>query len=156
MGKMQTEGIDKLIHDMENAGDGSGELAEDMLDAGAEVVVQEWKDGIEEAGHVDTGAMRDSVKATGPKNKLERVIYPTGTDKKGVRNAEKAFVLNYGRSKGSTRLAKKDPRRKNTKGQRSSFLGDRFVDKIEEKAAASSQLAMQHVLDEYLRMKGLV
>ena len=135
MGSMQTEGIDKLIKDMESAADDTGELAADMLDAGADVVVQEWKDGIEEVGHVDTGAMRDSVKAAGKKNKLERVISPTGSDKKGTRNAEKAYVLNYGKS---------------TKP------GDRFVDKIEEKAAATSQLEMQHVLDEYLRMKGLV
>lgn len=135
MGSMQTDGIDKLIKDMESAADDTGQLASDMLDAGADVVVQEWKDGIEEAGHVDTGAMRDSVKATGKKNKLERVISPTGSDKKGTRNAEKAYVLNYGKS---------------TKP------GGRFVDKIEEKAEASSQLEMQHVLDEYLRMKGLV
>ena len=135
MGSMQTDGIDKLIKDMESAADDTGQLASDMLDAGADAVVQEWKDGIEEAGHVDTGAMRDSVKATGKKNKLERVISPTGSDKKGTRNAEKAYVLNYGKSTSA---------------------GDRFVDKIEEKAAATSQLEMQHVLDEYLRMKGLV
>lgn len=135
MATLETDGIKKLVDELKSAGDDVEELAGEMLEAGAEATVREWKEGIETAGHVDTGAMRDAVKATGRKSKLERVIYPTGKDEKGVRNAEKAFVLHYG-----------------TSGK----LGDRFVDKIEEEAAVTSQLAMQKVLDDYLRSKGLI
>ena len=65
----------------------------------------------------------------------KREVYPQGKDKKGIRNAEKAYILHYGKS------TKK---------------GTRFVDNINTKAEATSYIAMQDVFNNYLKMKGLI
>lgn len=96
---VKTTGIDMLMDDLKKLARAvGGDLPDKMLDAGAKVAIEDWKEGIEAAGHVDTGAMRDSVGiARGTEKGLIREIYPQGTDCKGARNAEKAYVLNYGR-----------------------------------------------------------
>ena len=53
--------------------------------------------------HRDTGAMIESIGYARPTAGIESAksidIYPQGVDGKGVRNAEKAFILHYGTSK---------------------------------------------------------
>ena len=103
-----------------------------MLSDASKIVIQAWKDAITEAGHAPpgkskrgTGAMIDGVKATAIKKNGDAYtcsVYPHGKDKKGVSNAEKAFVLNYGTSK---------------------IRGDHFVQNAEEKSAALAEAAMQ-------------
>ena len=126
---VKTTGIDLLMDDLTKLANAvGGDLPDKMLDAGAEAAIEDWKEGIESAGHVDTGAMRDSVGiAPGTEKGLKREIYPQGTDRKGVRNAEKAYIQHYGRK---------------------SKKGDRFVDKINKKVKIDSYKAMSHVFDE--------
>lgn len=73
-----------------------------MLKAGGQVLVKAQKEEIQRMGLVDTGDMLNSVKATAPKEKdgvMCVEVYPAGKDRKGVDNAKKGFVLNYGTSK---------------------------------------------------------
>jgi hypothetical protein len=79
-----------------------------MIDAGVEVLIAAQK---AEAAKLtssgrSTGALVKSIKA----DKLKEVaagayreVYPHGTDDKGVKNAEKGFYLEYGRSNMAAR-----------------------------------------------------
>jgi hypothetical protein len=112
--------------------------------------VDEWKKGIEseehkiiakdgkgfqtKRGYIDTGDMLASVARADKSPKGTAEIYPQGTDSKGVRNAEKAFILHYGTS---------------------SVQGSRFVDDIEDKAAPEIYVAMGNVMDEYIKKHNL-
>ena len=137
--KVETSGFDKLFDDLYNLAesmDENGSLIQDMLDAGAEVTVDEWKKAITDAGHIETGSMHDSVAAKLPKNKnpLAREIYPQGKDKNGVRNSHKAYILNYGTSK---------------------IAGDDFISKIYEDMYSKVYEAEMKVYDEELKKRGL-
>lgn len=134
---IEINGLDKLSDDLYNlAKSVDGELVQDMLDAGAEVAVDEWKKAITDAGHIETGSMHDSVAAKLPKNKnpLAREIYPQGKDKNGVRNAHKAYILNYGTSK---------------------IAGDEFISKIYQELDQKVYDAEMKVYDEELKKRGL-
>ena len=150
MATITTNGFKNFLKDLEALGDDVDEMSEDMLSAGSDVAIDEWKKGIEaeehkiiakdgkgfvsKRGYVDTGDMRDSVGRVEKSRKGTAEIYPQGKDRKGVRNAEKAFILHYGTS---------------------SFQGSRFVDDIEDKAAPEVAVARGHVMDEYLKKHGL-
>lgn len=104
MAKMQITGLDEVTEQMKNMGQLSGRVADEMLMAGSAEMVPAWKNAIQRYGHVKTGTMLNSVKPTKIKNRpagKELYVYPQGYDrnnrKKPTRNAEKAFVLHYGR-----------------------------------------------------------
>lgn len=135
MARIETAGLDSLMNNLRRFSlDVSEDLTFEMLEAGAKVTVEDWKQGIEAHGHVDTGRMKKSVKAS-KKGKNAREIYPRGKDRKGVRNAEKAFILHYGNSNKQ---------------------GDRFIDDIEDKAYSDSLDAMEEVYNDYLFERGLI
>jgi len=74
-----------------------------MLIAGAEVLVKAQKSEIESmfSGDRSTGALAASIKADTVKGDMLTkyiTVYPRGKDKKGVSNATKGFVQQYGRS----------------------------------------------------------
>lgn len=78
------------------------EAVPEMLKAGAEVLANEQKAQIEAYNLVDKGALirsikADKIKGEGTGRYVE--VYPHGKDKKGVRNAEKAFIAQYGRTR---------------------------------------------------------
>lgn len=141
MAKFSVNGIDELAADLQRLGQlDNEELVADMLDAGAEVVADEWIHGILEATKPDgrsTGDMASSVAPTKGIKKIGDVsakeIYPHGKDRKGVRNAEKAFILHYGKS-----------------GQ----APTRFVDAVEEDAKDETFTAMENVFNNYLEKEG--
>lgn len=144
---VKSSGLNKLMNDLSRlANEVGGELPEKMLDAGAEAAVQDWKDGIIRSKHIDKGDMLAAV-GVAPETKTgkKREIYPLGVDRKGVRNAEKAFVLNYGRGNGTSK--RKRRRDSNVK----SMKGDRFADKIQKSAEESTYKAMARVFDEETR-----
>jgi hypothetical protein len=148
---IKTSGLDLLRADLAKLADAvGGDLPEKMLDAGAEAAVQDWKEGITAHKHVDTGDMLNSVGvAPETRSGKKREIYPLGTDRKGVRNAEKAYVINYGRSKGSSKRKKwKGWKGSMGKGANSGIQGDRFVGKIQKNAETSTYKAMARVFDE--------
>ena len=72
-----------------------------MLESGSKVLVKAQKSTIRKMGVYDTGQLHDSIKATKVKDKdgAKYVdVYPHGTDDKGVRNATKGFIAEYGTS----------------------------------------------------------
>lgn len=109
MARFDTKGLDSVLEEMKNEEALVGPAADAMLMAGAEEVKKAWQRSAEEHGHRETGAMIASIGYSGkPKtaNDVKSIdIYPQGKDsggrhkRKPVRNAEKAFVLNYGTSK---------------------------------------------------------
>ena len=103
MARFNTSGLDGVLEEMKKESQLVGQTADAMLMAGAEQVKQAWKRAAQEHGHVRTGAMVESIGYPNDPKKIGDVlsidIYPRGKDAKGVRNAEKAFVLHYGTSK---------------------------------------------------------
>ena len=102
MARFDTSGLDDLILQMRAMGQDCGPVAEEMVNASVEVIKEAWKTSAQLHGHIDTGAMINSIGlGPGPVRAgaiIYRDVYPQGNDGKGVRNATKAFVLNYGRS----------------------------------------------------------
>lgn len=102
MARMRVEGMDAVIEDMIRMGQQVGPVADKMLMAGAEVAKEAWKHSIQKHDLIDK---HDMIKSVGfprqPKtvNDVRSIdVYPQGKDRKGIRNAEKAFVLHYGRN----------------------------------------------------------
>lgn len=100
MARFDMSGIDDMVREMRRLGEESGKAAEAVLMAGAEGVKKAWRMAAEEHNLRDTGDMIESIGfAREPKkigDALSVDIYPQGVDRKGVRNAEKAFILHYG------------------------------------------------------------
>lgn len=141
MAKFSVNGIDSLAADLKRLGQLDNEkLVSDMLDAGAEVVADEWIHGILEATKPDGRSTGDMARSVAPTKGIKKIgdvsakeIYPQGKDRKGVRNAEKAFILHYGKS-----------------GQ----APTRFVDAVEESAEDKAVSAMEDVFNNYLEKEG--
>lgn len=134
MARFRTTGLDDTIRDMQRLGQESGDAAKAMLQAGAEKVKAAWRTATEAHGLVDTGDMLESI---GFKREPKRVgdvysidIYPQGKDRKGVRNAEKAFILHYGTS---------------------SIKPTHFVDEADDLSEAEAVPAMVEIWEEYIR-----
>ena len=135
MASMDTSGLDDLINQMRRLGQDVGPVADEMLDAAAGIVRDQWKSTAKQYGHVDTGAMVDSVDfpVKGSARALYRDIYPQGKDAKGVRNAEKAFILHYGKH---------------------NMPGTYWVDDAEDKAGPEAIAACQAIWDRFLAKEG--
>ena len=133
MAQMNVTGLDAVIRDMARLGEMTGKAADAMLMAGAAVYQERWKHSAEEHGHVDTGDMVASVGYSGTPKTIEDArtldVYPQGKDRKGVRNAEKAFILHYGSS---------------------SIKGSRWVEDAERDAERPAQEAMADIWDEFV------
>lgn len=125
MAKMSYEGCEEMMEALSREVERLEMKATEMLGEAGKIVVKAWKDVITEKGHVDTGDMRDSVRAS----KVQKSggayicsIYPHGKDRKKQRNATKAFVLHYGTSR---------------------IRGDHFVDDAEVRSEEASMEAME-------------
>ena len=149
MAKFDVSGMDELLADMKRQGELAGETADKMLMAAAEEVKEAWRDEATRRDFHDIGDMIESIgysrkpKTAGDVRTID--IYPQGKDKKGVRNAEKAFVLHYGR-KGSGNK----PRR----GKKFSGPGipaTHWVDSAEDNAGPRALAAMERIWDEHLK-----
>jgi len=134
MARFETSGIDKVINDVIRLGEAGKEVGDKMLLAGAEEVKTAWKVTAETHGFKKTGDMIESVgfprkpRNAGDIRTID--IYPQGKDRKGVRNAEKAFILHYGSS---------------------SIPTSRWVDEADAESEPRVQDAMEKVYDEFLR-----
>lgn len=133
MARFDTSGIDDLIKEIDRLGDAGKEVGDEMLLAGAEEVKLSWQISAGMHGHKDTGDMVGSIgfplkpKDVGGIRYID--IYPQGKDRKGVRNAEKAFILHYGSS---------------------SIPSSHWVDDADEEAGPRVQDAMEKVYDKFL------
>lgn len=133
MARLRIEGFDELIKEMEERGEQAGKVADAMLLAAAEVSRQAWQESANKHGHKDTGQLIASIgyprqpKDMGGAKGID--IYPQGKDHKGVRNAEKAFILHYGTSKRP---------------------GSHWVDDANAIAGPKVGAVMQDIWDEYI------
>jgi len=110
-----------------------------IVEAGAKAAEKVMADATEEKGHIRTGEMMRSI---GPNEYREFLnggsvdVYPQGDDSKGVRNALKAYVTNYGKGKRpNTKWPRKHPRKNRT--------GDKFITGNDGKTEAAVTEAMQ-------------
>lgn len=103
MANFTMTGLDEMLADMTRKGQRSGQIAIAMCNIGAGIIKDEWVQVATEHDFIDTGEMIASIGFPAPVTNmgsfLYRDIYPQGKDSKGVRNAEKAFILHYGSSK---------------------------------------------------------
>lgn len=133
MARFDTSGIDDIINEITRLGDAGKEVGDEMLLAGAEEVKQAWRQSAERHKLRDTGDMINSIGyARKPKNigDVRAIdIYPQGKDRKGVRNAEKAFVHEYGTS---------------------SIPAKHWVTEADEVAGPKVQAAMEKVYDKFI------
>jgi len=138
MARFRTEGLDELIEDMNAMELTTSELAYEMLFAGADEVKKAWKKSAEKHRHRDTGDMINSINYSRRVRKIgdlkEVDIYPQGKDRKGVRNAEKAFVLHYGTSK---------------------LPASHWVDDADEMAGPMVEERLTKMFDEWLEKHGM-
>lgn len=142
MARIKSDGLEEMARVLKGLSAAINNAQPQIMEAGAKVLVDEWKAVIQEKSHVDTGDMRDSVAATQPKEIAGGYaveVYPQGTDRKGVRNAEKAFLLHYGW---------KANKKKKRKTSRQDSNGDHFVDEIESRGGARAVEAMQAELNQ--------
>lgn len=136
MAKLDVTGMQEAIRELQRLGEGVSGVADEMLQAAGQVVVQGWQYGAAKHRHIRTSAMYDSIKAGKPKTvggMRSMIVSPTGTDsqdrKKPVRNQEKAFVLHYGRN---------------------NMTGSGWVDDAEEISAEPAADAMEGVFFRFI------
>lgn len=136
MPRFDTSGLDEIIADIKRLGVEAEQIADDILMVAAAEVSGAWEQATKEAGHVDTGDMIKSIGCARKPRTINGIktieVYPRGKDSKGVRNAEKAFVLHYGTS---------------------SIKGSRFVDRAEQLAEPAVQQAAERLWNKYLEGK---
>ena len=102
MARFTLTGSNELIARLQQLGDGVETAGKAILEAGAAVVVKACRASIGRNELVKTGAMLDSVASSRVKEDRDGAyveITLRGKDKRGVRNAEKGFILNYGSSR---------------------------------------------------------
>jgi hypothetical protein len=133
MARFDTFGIDRIIDEVLRMGNAGKEIGDKMLLAGAEKVKQAWKESAERHGHRDMGDLINSITYPRKPKDVSGVktidIYPQGKDRKGVRNAEKAFILHYGTSRRP---------------------GSGWVTDADEAAGPKVQTAMEKIFDDFI------
>lgn len=135
MARLEIDAADDVAKQIRQlASDLRAKVMAEALEAGADVLIELWKNKIREKPHIVSNAMHDSVGKTKPilgATSASIEVYPMGTDDHRVRNATKAFVLHYGRE------------------GRGRIVGDHFVDEIDAEAELKCNAAMQAVVDRY-------
>lgn len=146
MARFDTSGIDKIVQELQRMGQSTGQLAEAMVDAAVIEIRDSWQETADEFGFRDTGAMIESIGFPEPVKKagdaLYRDVYPQGKDRKGTRNALKAFILHYGGYGGI--------------GGNNRLPASNWVDVADEKAGPRVQAALEKIMDEYNESGGKV
>ena len=139
MARFNSDGLQKLIDEMEKMGQTSGAIAEAMVNQAVVIIKDSWQESVNEHGLIETGAMLKSIGSPQPVKRmgdiLYRDVYPQGKDKSGTRNAEKAFILNYGTSR---------------------IKATHWVDEAESNADGRVMSALDAMWDQYLDSGGVV
>ena len=136
MADFNTSGINEQLLGLMGLVNNLGRITGKMIRAARDELIDAWKDGIQKNGFIDTGAMYSSVGGEiynlGGEGRCTDV-YPQGVDGKGVRNAEKAFILHYGKP---------------------SMPASYFLDKVEKVGEEKANEVAQAILDEELAKLG--
>ena len=115
----------------------SRDAIREVVMAGAAACVEETKKNVQEYRHVVTGSMMEGVQAGKYHEDLGSgwvEVYPQGDDSRGVSNAKKAFVINYGYGK-----------------RRTAKTGDKFITGQTKTMENIVAKAMQAKSDEIIR-----
>lgn len=143
-------GLDNIVGKLEKlSGPEMRNIVQRIVKAGADAAAAEMKASIQASRHVVTGSMLENTKPAEFHHELFggwQNVYPQGDDSRGVSNALKAYVINYGNGAKMTRRS--NGRIRNRTGDK--FITGRF-EASEEKATA----AMQAEADKALQETGL-
>lgn len=137
MAKIYFDGLHDRIKLFDNMARQTTKVAEKSLRAAAKVYVQGRKEEATRRKFQDSGSMIKNIRAskkTNPSSEVGKMtVYSRGTDQKGVRNAEKEFLLHYGvkNGDGSHRIT-----------------ATHWVDEAEAKSHREADKAMERVWDE--------
>ncbi len=140
MAEFHCDGLDDLMLSLQEIAELPDAVTDEMLNAGADVVVQAQKAKIAAYGILDTGKAMRSVKKGKVKIKNgQRAIYvtPTGSRRRGktiTRNAEIVFVNEFGKRGQKARPAIRD---------------------ANEASAEATTAAQAAVYDKWLKSKNL-
>ena len=122
MAKFDVHGIDDFMREISQID--LDRIAPKMLEESVPILEKSVK--AESAKHRDTGAMEESIKATGASVNARGhyiCVRSTGRDEKGVRNMEKMVYMEYGTSKPGATPALSPAVRK---------AEDKVIDKMQE------------------------
>jgi HK97 gp10 family phage protein len=137
MASLNCNGLDGLILSMKEIEEIPVDIQDEILDAQADIVIEAQKAKARAYGVERTGMTLDSITKTKPKTKSNGrtvYVYPQGKNKDGNRNAEVAFVNNYGKRTQAARP----------------FITD--ANKMSEEQTTTAGAA---VYDRWLKTKGL-
>lgn len=112
-----------------------------IVEAGAGAAEKRMAENVRLRQHMRNNDMLESIGNNGIREFLNAAstdVYPQGDDRKGVRNAMKAYVINYGKGKNPT------------KRKKANKTGDKFITGDEEKAEALVYEAMQAESDRLI------
>ena len=154
MAHLTNSGIEELAKLMREEAATTDDRAARVIQAGAEVLRQAWKDTILEKNIVQSGQMANSVRAVSGKANAKGpawgLVFASGEARyaeKGrtrtVRNGMKAAILYYGTSKNNYKTSRKD---KKYPGRGIPAL--RFIDDAEARADAPLLEAMRSAWQE--------
>lgn len=145
MADVALEGMDEIIRALDAAGALTDDTVSDILEAGAEVAVNEIRDGIRRSRY-KIADYANHVSKSRVKKRKDGGAYITvtidGKNEKGQRRAMIAFILNYGRRAG-------------TGSRGGEIQGDYFWTKATQKAQKKAAAAMEAVLRDKLKQEGL-
>ena len=110
--------------------------------AGAKAAENRIKEMTSSRQHVRNSDMMDATTNNGYREWFgggSTEVYPQGDDRKGIRNATKAYVINYGKG-----------RRPTTKRKKPNLTGDKFITGNESKTEDAVLEAMQAESDRLI------
>lgn len=140
MARMTVDGAEFITEKM---GRLSRETIKSITMAGAKAAEKRMADNTKKRQHVRTGDMLGSIGNTGYTEFYQggsTWVYPQGEDSRGVRNATKAYVTNYGKGQRPyTKRPKRNPQRNRT--------GDKYITGDEKNTEQAVQAAMQEECD---------
>lgn len=150
MARFDASGLDAVIEEMKMLGELTGATADKMLMAGAEAVKQEWAAEASRRQFRDTGAMISSIGYPKKPKTVKQIrvidIYPQGKDGRGVRNAEKAFILHWG-----TTGARAQKRRKKKKMKGAGIPRTLWIDDADKNSESRVQEAFEKIWNDFIR-----
>lgn len=134
MATMRVNGIDLAAAQLDQLG---RPMIRKIVEAGAQAATKRMSENTQARGHVRTGDMLRSIRGGEYREFFDGGaidVYPQENDRHGVRNATKAYVINYGR--GGVR--------------RRGRMGDKFITGDTSKAEEIVREAMQAESDRLM------
>ena len=143
MARMKVDGFELAENRLAKMG---RPMIRQIIEAGAKAAEKRMVENTRARKHVRNSDMLESIGNNGIREYLggaSTEVYPQGDDRKGVRNATKAYVINYGKgARPYTRRPKKHPRR--------NLTGDKFITGDEPQTEEAVLQAMQAESDRLI------